>query len=44
MLIGFAGWVSGYDGTFAFEQPADPYGDTNYIGMRIVRMNDEEYE
>ena len=28
--------VSGYNGTFPFEKPGDPYGDHNYIGMRIV--------
>ena len=29
-------FVSGYNGTFPFEKPGDPYGDHNYIGMRIV--------
>ena len=28
--------VSGYNGTFAFEKPGDPYLDHNYLGMRIV--------
>ena len=27
---------SGYNGTFPFEKPGDPYDDHNYIGMRIV--------
>ena len=26
----------GYNGTFPFDKPGDPYGDHNYIGMRIV--------
>ena len=27
---------TGYNGTFPFEKPGDPYEDHNYIGMRIV--------
>ena len=26
----------GYNGTFPFEKPGDPYEDHNYMGMRIV--------
>lgn len=35
MLIGLAGYLTGYDGSFPFAKPGDEYGDTNYIGMRI---------
>ncbi|GFR57381.1 protein O-mannosyl-transferase 2 [Elysia marginata] len=35
MLIGLAGLSTGYDGSFPFEKPGDPYGDTNYVGMRM---------
>ncbi|XP_005091430.1 protein O-mannosyl-transferase 2 [Aplysia californica] len=35
MLIGLAGVVSGYDGSFPFSKPGDEYGDTNYVGMRV---------
>ena len=38
MLIALAGWLTGYDGQFPFEEPGDPYGDTNYLGMRVVCM------
>merc|ERR1712226_53093 len=31
MLIGFAGYLSGYDGQFPFEKPGDMYGDTEYV-------------
>ena len=27
---------TGYNGTFPFEKPGDPYEDHNYMGMRIV--------
>lgn len=36
MLIGLAGIMSGYDGSFPFNKPGDAYGDTNYVGMRVV--------
>lgn len=36
MLIGFSGYLTGYNGSFPFEKPGDKYGDTNYIGMRVV--------
>ncbi|KAF7990795.1 hypothetical protein HCN44_000600 [Aphidius gifuensis] len=35
MLIGFSGYLTGYDGKYPFEKPGDKYGDTNYIGMRL---------
>uniref|UniRef100_G3VYB7 Dolichyl-phosphate-mannose--protein mannosyltransferase n=1 Tax=Sarcophilus harrisii TaxID=9305 RepID=G3VYB7_SARHA len=34
MLIGLAGYLSGYDGTFPFQKPGDKYKHHNYIGMR----------
>ncbi|NXX86040.1 POMT2 transferase, partial [Urocolius indicus] len=38
MLIGLAGYLSGYDGTFAFQKPGDRYEQHNYMGMRGVRL------
>ncbi|GFQ91933.1 protein O-mannosyl-transferase 2 [Trichonephila clavata] len=35
MLIGLAGKVTGYNGTFAFNKPGDKYEDHNYLGMRL---------
>ncbi|KAM6358797.1 protein O-mannosyl-transferase 2 isoform 4-T9 [Alca torda] len=34
MLIGLAGYLSGYDGTFPFQKPGDRYEQHNYVGMR----------
>uniref|UniRef100_A0A3P9H9U0 Protein O-mannosyl-transferase 2 n=1 Tax=Oryzias latipes TaxID=8090 RepID=A0A3P9H9U0_ORYLA len=34
MLIGFAGFMAGYDGTFPFIKPGDKYEEHNYLGMR----------
>uniref|UniRef100_A0A7N6B4G4 Protein O-mannosyl-transferase 2 n=1 Tax=Anabas testudineus TaxID=64144 RepID=A0A7N6B4G4_ANATE len=34
MLIGFAGYMTGYDGTFPFIKPGDKYENHNYWGMR----------
>ncbi|XP_006134873.4 protein O-mannosyl-transferase 2 isoform X2 [Pelodiscus sinensis] len=34
MLIGLAGYLSGYNGTFPFQKPGDRYEHHNYIGMR----------
>ncbi|MBN3299264.1 POMT2 transferase, partial [Amia calva] len=34
MLIGLAGYLSGYDGTFPFVKPGDKYEEHNYWGMR----------
>ncbi|KAI4900392.1 hypothetical protein NFI96_017768, partial [Prochilodus magdalenae] len=34
MLIGLAGYLSGYDGTFPFIKPGDKYEHHNYWGMR----------
>ncbi len=36
MLIGLAGYMSGYDGTFPFIKPGDKYEQHNYWGMRGV--------
>ncbi|ETE68758.1 Protein O-mannosyl-transferase 2, partial [Ophiophagus hannah] len=36
MLIGLAGYLSGYDGTFPFQKPGDKYEQHNYIGMRAL--------
>lgn len=35
MLIGLAGRLTGYNGTFPFNKPGDKFGDHNYVGMRI---------
>uniref|UniRef100_A0AAQ5YGK2 Protein O-mannosyl-transferase 2 n=1 Tax=Amphiprion ocellaris TaxID=80972 RepID=A0AAQ5YGK2_AMPOC len=34
MLIGLAGYMTGYDGTFPFIKPGDKYEQQNYWGMR----------
>ncbi|XP_036398526.1 protein O-mannosyl-transferase 2 [Megalops cyprinoides] len=34
MLIGLAGYMTGYDGTFPFNKPGDKYEHHNYWGMR----------
>ncbi|CAO2587023.1 Protein O-mannosyl-transferase 2 [Lemmus lemmus] len=34
MLIGLAGYLSGYDGTFLFQKPGDRYEHHSYMGMR----------
>lgn len=36
MLIGLFGILTGYDGGFAFAKPGDEYGETRYVGMRVV--------
>lgn len=36
MLIALSGKLTGYDGTYPFEKPADKYNGTRYEGMRIV--------
>ncbi|KAJ8045755.1 Protein O-mannosyl-transferase 2 [Holothuria leucospilota] len=36
MLIGLAGSLSGYDGSFTFEAPGEKYENVNYMGMRIL--------
>lgn len=40
MLIGLAGYLSGYDGTFLFQKPGDRYEHHSYMGMRGVRLPD----
>ncbi|XP_973439.1 protein O-mannosyl-transferase 2 [Tribolium castaneum] len=35
MLIGLSGYLTGYDGTFAFDKPGDKYENTSYVGMRV---------
>lgn len=45
MLIGLSGYLTGYDGTFAFDKPGDKYDNTSYVGMRMVRksyINDKD--
>ncbi|XP_073656282.1 protein O-mannosyl-transferase 2 isoform X5 [Tursiops truncatus] len=34
MLIGLAGHLTGYDGTFLFQKPGDEYEHHSYLGMR----------
>ena len=36
MLVALAGYLTGYDGSFPFKEPGDKYGDTRYVGMRVV--------
>ena len=36
MLIGLAGKLTGYNGTFPFLKPGDKYMDHNYVGMRVM--------
>lgn len=38
MLIGLSGYLTGYDGKFAFDKPGDKYENTSYIGMRLVSL------
>ncbi|KAK7103260.1 protein O-mannosyl-transferase 2-like [Littorina saxatilis] len=35
MMVGLAGYLTGYNGSFPFAKPGDEYGDTNYVGMRV---------
>ncbi|CAG9834515.1 unnamed protein product [Diabrotica balteata] len=35
MLIGLSGYLTGYDGKFAFDKPGDKYENTSYLGMRM---------
>lgn len=35
MLIALSGYLTGYDGRFAFEKPGDKYEGVNYVGMRV---------
>ncbi|XP_005986590.1 protein O-mannosyl-transferase 2 [Latimeria chalumnae] len=35
MLIGLAGYLTGYNGTFPFQKPGDRYEEHHYIGMRM---------
>ncbi|XP_031831255.1 protein O-mannosyl-transferase 2 isoform X2 [Nomia melanderi] len=35
MLIGLSGYLTGYNGTFAFDKPGDKYENVKYIGMRL---------
>ena len=37
MSIAFAGYLSGYNGSFPFDKPGDQYGEHSYVGMRLVR-------
>jgi len=38
MLIAFAGYVSGYNGSFEFKEPGVSYEDYPYYGMRLVSV------
>lgn len=40
MLIGLAGYLTGYDGTFPFIKPGDKYEHHLYWGMRGVCSTD----
>lgn len=35
MLIGFSGYLTGYNGTFPFNKPGDSYEDYPILGMRL---------
>lgn len=35
MLVGFAGWAAGYDGSFEFNSGTDYPSSVNYVGMRM---------
>lgn len=35
MSIAFAGYLSGYNGSFPFDKPGDSYGENSYVGMRM---------
>lgn len=37
MLIAFAGFFSGYNGSFEFKEPGVSYEDYPYYGMRLVK-------
>ena len=39
MLIAMAGYLGGYDGSFAFDKPGDKYENVNYVSMRLVSMS-----
>ena len=36
MLIGLAGSLTGYNGSFHFSKPGNKYDDVPYVGMRVV--------
>lgn len=36
MLIGYAGYLTGYDAKFSFEKPGEKFDGANYVGMRLV--------
>ena len=36
LIIAVAGVLGGYNGSFEFKEPGQEYGDTPYVGMRIV--------
>lgn len=40
MLIAFAGYVSGYNGSFEFKEPGVAYEDYPYYGMRLVSVHE----
>ena len=38
LIIAVAGVLSGYNGSFEFEEPGQLYKDTPYVGMRVVSV------
>jgi dolichyl-phosphate-mannose-protein mannosyltransferase len=36
MMIAAFGHLTGYNGSFPFSKPGDKYGNTPYVGMRVV--------
>lgn len=38
MLIGLSGYLTGYNGSFAFDKPGDKYENVSYLGMRVVSL------
>ena len=38
LIIAVAGVLTGYNGSFEFKEPGQVYGDTPYVGMRVVSV------
>lgn len=38
MSIGFVGYLTGYNGSFAFDKPGDKYNGHFIMGMRYVSI------
>ncbi len=43
LIIAVAGVLTGYNGSFEFEEPGQLYKDTPYIGMRFVSTSIQVY-